>query len=896
MLAYQAKKKSRLHQQHTTRNEAIPSWSHNHHHHQHHNHLNYDERPLPTLAIAKSYEIPHSQPSRKETEAATRIQAAWKGYRARHYNSKVINARNNIRSQRVEKHIKYLNKELDRTRQMYEQEKHLRTLQMEALKLLWNQVRTLHEWKQDVEDKDLLSPQRQAETRTVSTSPIDTHKSFEFPVQSEEKIETLQSQVSKMQGSLDHLTSLITSGILSANTSPMSLSSLSSPSAGHSPSTSPQSKKNGRPSSPTKSRSPQTSPRLSNMTSPKNLSIHVRSDTSISLSWQPSRLLNEKSEPLSTPVKLYRLSITVGGRQREMMEVPHTQAILGGLTPGLYKFFVRGANKQGESPASNIVKIRLPRPGGQTKRKGSDGETEAVAKETKHEDDSETLSQSASESLPETIHDVDGAADKVETPDVLSSAEEELEGAAAKDVAREMSVKIVEAAIENALDSVESKANLEQMNNSKSNLDSTQDSDKKSAMTPSSENSESSPTIPEAVSGEEHVCSEPSGTGAVCDVAVLPVGSSCGDGIDDGVINNDDNVDNNDVQGVPCASDNVSPPLQLPGNDNDEETDDDGAPSNETKLLNKTFSVDDDTNKAASEEEAGWTFLSKPSDLTKDSDSDTEPQRSQSAPATPMPFTTADGARQDNPFEGADDILKDLTTAEKQEQPTAQQPAVQQPIAKSLTPPGSPKLKERYPSLVQGEGAKKESGASPPAAAATATATQKVAPEQPIKKPIVEKQSTKSKPRIGKLAANFFGKSSHKASKQSQKAEDTKSSRKQLRDAPYSRDTKSKKNKDKLSSKQGLAKTKGKSASLDKGNNLKSFSSSTDSAPGGTRERSQSIGPIEEKSWNRLKHRNLRRLSKLQALKEMNHLNPVLNRSRREVKRLVSFTQMLTQI
>ena len=100
-----------------------------------------------------------------------------------------------------------------------------------------------------------------------------------------------------------------------------------------------------QPTSPTKSRG---SPSLSNSTNnsprtatglsaPRNLNIHVRSDTSISLSWLPSRLLNDKNEPILGQVKLYRLSISVGGRQKEVMEVPHTQAVLGGLTPGLYK-------------------------------------------------------------------------------------------------------------------------------------------------------------------------------------------------------------------------------------------------------------------------------------------------------------------------------------------------------------------------------------------------------------------------------------------------------------------------------------------------------------------------------------------------------------------------------
>ncbi|XP_071504101.1 uncharacterized protein, partial [Diadema antillarum] len=71
--------------------------------------------------------------------AATTIQAGWRGHHARKGEEKAGRAQKVMQEQRVEEHIQYLNMELDRTRQMYEQEKHLRELQMEALKLLWNQ-------------------------------------------------------------------------------------------------------------------------------------------------------------------------------------------------------------------------------------------------------------------------------------------------------------------------------------------------------------------------------------------------------------------------------------------------------------------------------------------------------------------------------------------------------------------------------------------------------------------------------------------------------------------------------------------------------------------------------------------------------------------------------------
>ena len=538
----------------------------------------------------------------------------------------------------------------------------------------------------------------------------------------------------------------------------------------------------------------------------------------------------------------------------------------------IFRFFVRGANKQGESPASNIVKIRLPRPGSQAKRKGSEGESEAIAKDIKvipaddssvksaqtDHDDSESLSQSASESNEADV-DVPGGKSETDTvpvketcqEDVNSSAEEQLEGAAAKDVAREMSAEIIEAAIENALDNVQT--DIEQINNSSNTNEVTQDSEK-SAMIPAFENANDvsrSGVFPDkAVTGEAKiVCSETSGDGSLCEgVAVLPVGSSCGGG--DALVENQDNFDNESkVQGVQCLSDHNVSPLQLNTNDVQYESETPSYDITPPAAADKASSAIDDVadanteDKIPSEEESGWTFLSKPDLTSKNSDFEEDaatipPRATQSAPATPRPFpvTDKDGHVVNpivkNPFEGAGDILKALDV-EKQQQ--------------DKVTPSSP---ERYPSMVHTPG-DKSGGAATAAAVVPPVAAPKIISEQ--KKPVVEKHPTKSKPRIGKLAANFFGKHSNKAAKQTQKAEDSKSSRKQLRDAPYSKDIKSKKNKDKMSkhaSSGSLGGKKGKSASLEKTSTLKSFSASTESAPAPL-ERKASIGPIgEEKKSN----------------------------------------------
>lgn len=51
---------------------------------------------------------------KEESLAATRVQALWRGYRARHYDVRVVNLRHEIRARRSEDHIRVLQCELDR--------------------------------------------------------------------------------------------------------------------------------------------------------------------------------------------------------------------------------------------------------------------------------------------------------------------------------------------------------------------------------------------------------------------------------------------------------------------------------------------------------------------------------------------------------------------------------------------------------------------------------------------------------------------------------------------------------------------------------------------------------------------------------------------------------------
>ncbi|XP_032829432.2 centrosomal protein of 97 kDa [Petromyzon marinus] len=81
--------------------------------------------------------------------AAVRIQAAWRGYRAREHDERVRAARGEMRLRRLQEHVVYLAQELERLRSMHEAERRERLVQTEAVKYLWSQVRTLHEWKEE---------------------------------------------------------------------------------------------------------------------------------------------------------------------------------------------------------------------------------------------------------------------------------------------------------------------------------------------------------------------------------------------------------------------------------------------------------------------------------------------------------------------------------------------------------------------------------------------------------------------------------------------------------------------------------------------------------------------------------------------------------------------------
>ncbi|GFS21485.1 centrosomal protein of 97 kDa [Elysia marginata] len=88
-------------------------------------------------------EVVKEEPQHIDNQAATSIQAFWRGYWAREYNTQVVSARKEIRARRAEDHIMLLRNDLEKNRKLYEEEKRLRILQMEAIKILYHEVQAL---------------------------------------------------------------------------------------------------------------------------------------------------------------------------------------------------------------------------------------------------------------------------------------------------------------------------------------------------------------------------------------------------------------------------------------------------------------------------------------------------------------------------------------------------------------------------------------------------------------------------------------------------------------------------------------------------------------------------------------------------------------------------------
>ncbi|XP_029795074.1 centrosomal protein of 97 kDa [Suricata suricatta] len=89
----------------------------------------------------------------KLNEAATKLQACWRGFYTRNYNPQAKDVRHEIRLRRMQEHIVCLTEEIRRLKKERDEERIKKVVQEEAVRFLWNQVRSLQAWQQMVDQR-----------------------------------------------------------------------------------------------------------------------------------------------------------------------------------------------------------------------------------------------------------------------------------------------------------------------------------------------------------------------------------------------------------------------------------------------------------------------------------------------------------------------------------------------------------------------------------------------------------------------------------------------------------------------------------------------------------------------------------------------------------------------
>ncbi|NXV87335.1 CEP97 protein, partial [Calonectris borealis] len=83
-------------------------------------------------------------------KAATKLQACWRGFYTRNYHPRAKEVRYEIRLNRMQEHIICLTDEIEKLRKEREEDKIQRLVQEEAVRFLWNQVKSLQQWQLSV--------------------------------------------------------------------------------------------------------------------------------------------------------------------------------------------------------------------------------------------------------------------------------------------------------------------------------------------------------------------------------------------------------------------------------------------------------------------------------------------------------------------------------------------------------------------------------------------------------------------------------------------------------------------------------------------------------------------------------------------------------------------------
>ncbi|NWX14108.1 CEP97 protein, partial [Aegotheles bennettii] len=111
------------------------------------------------------------------TKAATKLQACWRGFYVRNYHPRAKEVRYEIRLNRMQEHIICLTGEIEKLKKEREEDKIQRLVQEEAVRFLWNQVKSLQQWQLSV-------TQNLGTTRQPGIPSASTFCPSEPPIQS----------------------------------------------------------------------------------------------------------------------------------------------------------------------------------------------------------------------------------------------------------------------------------------------------------------------------------------------------------------------------------------------------------------------------------------------------------------------------------------------------------------------------------------------------------------------------------------------------------------------------------------------------------------------------------------------------------------------------------------
>ncbi|XP_076445866.1 uncharacterized protein LOC143283507 [Babylonia areolata] len=345
--------------------------------------------------------------------AASVIQAVWRGYWAREHSLEVVSIRKEIRARRAEDHIVLLRADLDRHKKLYDEEKRLRTLQMEAIRLLYQEVQQLKAQVQGPASNsrpgtaDSMLSTGSATLGQSNASTGSNLSDLQRTAELERTCHSLQNQVTALRNTLYDMTDRVlrqdsvelhslpttadidklkTVRVLECQEGP-----ILSPHMEHQTSACHW-------SSIPHSLSPYPSeeeevyfrqvPHHGAPTPPRKLGLQHKSEQSVLLHWLPSRLsMDHTSDPKSS---VTGYCVYIDDQPKGTVSNQKTMALVCGLCPSAtYKFYIRAVSGVGESYESNIVIARLARGSERQQRLSDSSDSDVLPDSDKDHDSSD---------------------------------------------------------------------------------------------------------------------------------------------------------------------------------------------------------------------------------------------------------------------------------------------------------------------------------------------------------------------------------------------------------------------------------------------------------------------------------------------------------------------------